>query len=172
MDTKNLDLSPSPALGSLCVLRIQGKPDPSRGLYFLTTKMMSGFCWSLTCLLLRNPSLEIQDKLGRSRTLSNLAVGYSMCLISCGAPCGKLSWKDYTIILFSASVCRPLFIYGQLCVREMGRQPPLGSIILAPCSFCQFRARSSNLTIRVLSPPSTPPKQSSCRGPIKHTGPH
>lgn len=57
-------------------------------------------------------------------------------------------------LIFCVCLSVSLFIYGQLCVREMGRRSPLGSIILAPCSlFCQFRARSSNLTIRVLSPP-------------------
>ena len=40
------------------------------------------------------------------------------------------------------------------------------SIVLAPCSlFCQFRARSSNLSIRVLSPPSMPPTKAAAETP-------
>ena len=47
-----------------------------------------------------------------------------------------------------------------------GTASPLRSITLAPCSlFYQFRARSSNLTTGVLSPPSTPPAKAAAETP-------
>lgn len=75
---------------------------------------------------------------------------------------GKITPQSYFLRLSAA-----LYLFTGSCVCEGdGKASPLRSIILAPCSlFCQFRARSSNLAIRVLSPPSTPPAKAAAETP-------